>query len=234
MKTGINNLPNCAENLFGMKSNTSPGSEKKLQPDNKKPVISDEELASRIIKGDSWAGNELMQRYWEKAFNISFSMCDWDKEEAKDLTQEAFLKVIRNIKKFKGKSSFYTWFYRIVINTCLDARKKKNRWKKIFSGWGLKNKGNDEPDIRPMEEIPDTGVLANPMTSLRGKMLNIEVQKALSSLSEKQQTAFKLKVYHEMTVPEIAQVMNTAQGTIKTHIFRATQYLRKNLKQWDN
>jgi len=219
----------CAENIYGMISNIKTESDKETKPD-KNRVLKDQELAARILEGDLWATDELIQKYRQKAFAITYSMCGWDREEANDLTQEAFLKVIRNIKKFKGNSSFYTWFYRIVVNTCLDARKKKNRWKKIFLPWSFKNQDKDDQD-RPMEEMPDMSQEANPMTALRGKQLNHEVQKALNSLSEKQRTAFQLKVYHDMTVPEIAKIMNMAEGTIKTHIFRATQYLRKNLQE---
>ncbi|MDM8535533.1 RNA polymerase sigma factor [Desulfobacterales bacterium HSG17] len=229
-------MSGCAENMYGMKSNIKVETDKKTKPGKAKPdknrVYKDEDLAARILEGDLWATDKLIQRYQQKAFAITYSMCDWDKEEAKDLTQEAFLKVIRNIKKFKGKSSFYTWFYRIVVNTCLDARKKKNRWKKIFLPWGFKNQDKDSR-VSPMEEMPDMREEANPMTAFRGKQLNHEVQTALNSLSEKQRTAFQLKVYNDMTVPEIAKIMNMAEGTIKTHIFRATQYLRKNLQEWE-
>ncbi|QTA78364.1 RNA polymerase sigma factor, sigma-70 family [Desulfonema limicola] len=221
----------CAENIFEMKTNIKAQSDKTAKQD-KNQVIKDNDLAARILEGDTWATDELIQKYQQKAFAIAYSMCGWDKEEAKDLTQEAFLKVIKNIKKFKGHSSFYTWFYRIVVNTCLDKRKKKNRWKKIFIPWGLKNQDKDD-NKSPMEDMPDMREEADPMKALRGKQLNNEVQKALNSLSDKQRTAFQLKVYHEMTVPEIAKIMDMAEGTIKTHIFRATQYLRKNLQEWE-
>ena len=191
----------------------------------------DEELVERIREGDDNASELLIRRYQEKAYAIAWSMCGRDREEAKDIVQDAFVKVLRSIGKFQGKSSFYTWFYRILINTCLDRRRRQSLWKKIFFPWNPKP-GEDEDSANPLEEQPDMREDANPLTVVSGKAFGKEVQKVLDSLSEKQRTVFQLKVFHDMSIPEIAEVMNTAQGTVKSHLFRATRYLQEHLKEW--
>ena len=83
-------------------------------------------LVERLKNGDRQASQELIQRYQEKAFAIAFRMLSGDREEALDLTQDAFLTALRKIDGFEGKSSFYTWFYRILINTCLDFLRRRS------------------------------------------------------------------------------------------------------------
>ncbi|MGE0086659.1 MAG: RNA polymerase sigma factor [Desulfococcaceae bacterium] len=208
-------------------------SQKKMQnpEESARNTQTDGELVERIREGDDNASEMLIRRYQEKAYAIAWSMCGRDREEAKDIVQDVFIKVLRNIGKFQGKSSFYTWFYRILLNTCLDRRRRQSVWKKIFSPWNPARKDDDE-SANPLEEQPDMSENSNPLTVLSGKEFGKEVQKVLDSLSEKQRTVFQLKVFHDMSIPEIAEVMNTAQGTVKSHLFRATRYLQENLKEW--
>ncbi len=207
--------------------------QKKLQiPDEPaRNTQTDEELVEAIREGRDNASELLIRRYQEKAYAIAWSMCGRDPEEAKDIVQDTFVKVLRNISKFQGKSSFYTWFYRILLNTCLDRRRRQSVWKKIFSPWNPKQEKDEDSDSS-LEEAPDMSENADPLKMLSGKEFGKEVQKVLDCLSEKQRTAFQLKVFHEMSIPEIAEVMNTAQGTVKSHLFRATRYLQEQLKEW--
>ena len=194
-------------------------------------LLKDEELAVRAQKNDQWATEELVCRYQQKAYAIAYHMCSGDSQEAQDLTQEAFLRVFRNIKKFRGDSSFYTWFYRIVVNTCLDGKRRRRRWERIFS---FRRPGYSEegPSKEVFEEQPDKGEGNNPMTVLSGKKLTREIQKALMFLPERQRVAFQLKVFQGMSIREVAQVMGSAEGTVKSHLFRATHSLRTVLKDW--
>src|ERR671919_2371970 len=95
---------------------------------NGSPLVKsgDEDLVTLAQKGDQRAFEELVDRYKQKAFRIAFDFAR-DREEAKDLSQDAFLKAYVNIKKFDGRSGFYTWFYRILVNVCLDYRRRKQR-----------------------------------------------------------------------------------------------------------
>lgn len=191
-------------------------------------MIKDEQLASRAGQGDNWATEELVRRYHQKAYEIAYHMCSGDREEARDLTQEAFLRAFKNIKTFRGDASFYTWFYRIVANTCLDAIRRRRLMNRVFF-WRSGQRGREEFP----EEIRDgNGKDMNPLTILSGKQLGHKVQDVLASLPDKQRFAFQFKVFHGMSIREIAQVLGTAEGTVKSHLFRATQSLREALRDW--
>jgi RNA polymerase sigma-70 factor (ECF subfamily) len=194
-------------------------------------LLKDEELVARAQKDDQGAIEEFVSRYQKKAYAIAYHMCSGDSEEAQDLTQEAFLRVFRNIKKFRGDSSFYTWFYRIVVNTCLDGRRRRRRWERILSLW-RPGQREEETSKEILEKQPDMGEGNNPMTVLSAKQLTREIRKALMSLPERQRVVFQLKVFQGMSIREIAQVMGSAEGTVKSHLFRATHSLRTVLKDW--
>lgn len=194
-------------------------------------TLRDEELVARIQEGDDWATEELVNRYQRKTYAIAYHMCSEDGEEAQDLTQEAFLRAFRSLGKFRGDSSFYTWFYRIVVNVCLDSRRRSRRWKLIFSPWRQAQRGKGSPGEVP-EEQPDMRDDINPVSALSGKQFAREIKKSLNSLPERQRLVFQLKVLHGMSIREIAQVIGTAEGTVKSHLFRATRFLREELKEW--
>ena len=194
-------------------------------------TLRDEELIARIKEGEDWATEELVNRYQQKTYAIAYNMCFEDGEEAQDLTQEAFLRAFRSLGKFRGDSSFYTWFYRIVVNVCLDSRRRSRRWKLVFSPWRQVQRGKGSPGDIP-EEQQDMRDDINPVSALSGKQFAKEIKKSLKALPEKQRLVFQLKVLHGMSIREIAQVIGTAEGTVKSHLFRATRFLREELREW--
>jgi len=191
----------------------------------------DQDLIDKVREHDKDALDELFSRYMQKAFAMAFNLCSGDREQARDLTQEALLKAVRNIEKFRGEALFSTWLYRIIYTTYLDDRKQFARWIDVFSPWRwAKQKG--EPDKEILEEPPDSDVKKNPLNLLQGKHLDSELQNALKALPEKQRIVFQCKVFNEMTIKEIAHILNSAEGTVKSHLFRATQHLQKTLGDW--
>ena len=193
--------------------------------------IDDAELVAGAQRDESWAVDQLIRRYQPKAFAIAYRMSAGDEEQARDLTQEAFLNAIRSIKKFKGRSSFYTWFYRIVVNTCLDARRKGQRWRQIFTRRTPQDP-NRPVNHQDLEAHSDQHPSADPLSNLTGKQLKEEIKKAMAQLSKHQRMAFTLKVFEGLSIAEIAQAMQTAEGTVKSHLFRATQHMRQALGHW--
>jgi len=194
-------------------------------------TLRDEDLIAHIQEGEDWATEELVNRYQQKTYTIAYHMCSEDSEEAQDLTQEAFLRAFRSLGKFRGDSSFYTWFYRIVVNVCLDSRRRSRRWKLIFSPWRQVQGGKGSPGEIP-EEQADMRDDINPVSALSGKQFAREIKKSLKALPERQRLVFQLKVLHGMSIREIAEVIGTAEGTVKSHLFRATRFLREELKEW--
>jgi RNA polymerase sigma-70 factor (ECF subfamily) len=191
----------------------------------------DEPLVARAQNGEQWAIEELVRRYQQKAYAIAYHMCGEDPQEAEDFTQEAFLRIFRNLGKFRGDSSFYTWFYRIVVNVCLDGKRRRRRWQRIFSPWQHKKSEND-PSRKVSEDHPDLEDRTDSVTLLSSKQLSEDIRKSLISLPETQRMVFQLKVLHGMRIREIAQIMGVAEGTVKSHLFRATRFLRETLKEW--
>jgi RNA polymerase sigma-70 factor (ECF subfamily) len=191
----------------------------------------EQDLIAKVREQDKDALDELFSRHMQQAFAMACNLCSGDREQARDLTQEALLKAVRNIDKFRGEALFSTWLYRIIYTTYLDDRKQLARWADIFSPWRwAKQKG--EPDKEILEEQPDSNVKKNPLNALQGKQLDGELQKALEALPEKQRIVFQFKVLNDMSIKEIAHTLNSAEGTVKSHLFRATQHLQKTLGDW--
>ena len=193
--------------------------------------LKDDDLVRLAQNDDLGAMEELVQRYQRQAFSIAYHMGSGDLEEAKDHTQEAFLRVFRNIKRFKLKSTFYTWFYRIIINTCLDGRRRRLRREKYLPFLRPRT-GSERPSREVLEEQVDMGKQNDPLAVLSDKKFRQETRQAMKSLSEKQRLTFKLKVFQDMSIHEIAQVTGMAEGTVKSHLFRATHVLREALQEW--
>ena len=133
-----------------------------------------------------------------------------DHEDANDLAQEAFLKAWRAIGRFRGDSSFSTWLYRIAVNACLNHRALR---RPIDAGAAR------EP------ARPRRGAAARVATRRRGR----RVREAVSRLPDKQRATLILKIYHELTHEEVAQILGSTVGTVKSNLFHALANLRRLL-----
>lgn len=201
--------------------------------ENEPDIESESELVASARRSDPHAMERLIRRYQDKVYRLAYSMMSADEDEALDLTQEVFLAVFRNIRRYKGKSSFYTWLFRIAVNTCLDARRRRRRWKRIFSFWppAASTQSGDLQLI--IEDVPEPNNTSSPLLALDRKELYMQVEKALKGLSPKQRLVFHMKIFQEMTIAEIAEIMSLAEGTVKSHLFRATRLLRQSLSSGD-
>lgn len=188
-------------------------------------------LVERLKKGDRQASEELIRRYQEKAFAVAFRMLSGDREEALDLTQEAFLTALRSIDKFEGKSSFYTWFYRILVNTCLDSLRRRKRWRRLFFSRRPNEKDTRDP-ADTLAEVASQAPSTNPGAAVDAHELQRDLRGAMALLSDRQRMIFNLKVFEEMQIAEIARTMGLAEGTVKSHLFRATRIMRDALAEW--
>lgn len=182
----------------------------------------DEELVAQAQRGNRGAFDELIERHKHKAYHIAFGFAR-DRETAKDLSQEAFLKAFSYLKNFDGRSSFYTWFYRIVVNVCIDhKRRAKRRAAEEFDETFEKRLEPTHEPARP--RTPDQHVLA--------AQISRQVNAVLESLPAKQKTAFILKNHQGLSIKEIAELMESAEGTVKVHLHRAVTTLRRNLAEF--
>ena len=191
----------------------------------------DQELIAKVRQHDRDALDALFGRYMQQAYAISFHLCAGDQDQARDLAQEALLKAVRTIDTFRGEALFSTWLYRIIYTTWLDSRKQRIRWAAVFSPWRwAKQKGDADREI--LEEPPDSAVQNNPLHVLQEHQLDSDLQKALQALPDKQRIVFQFKVLNDMSIKEIAHILQCAEGTVKSHLFRATQHLQQALRDW--
>jgi RNA polymerase sigma-70 factor (ECF subfamily) len=181
----------------------------------------DEELVASAKNGDRRAFEELVERHKQKAYHIAFGFAR-DREEAKDLSQEAFLKAFTNLKNFDGRSSFYTWFYRIVVNLCLDYKRRQKRAPADEFDETAAHQVESSEQRMPIS--PDQHVFAGQFSH--------KVGVALQALPPKQRTAFILKNHQGLSIKEIAEMMQTAEGTVKVHLHRAVMSLRHRLAEF--
>jgi RNA polymerase sigma-70 factor (ECF subfamily) len=182
----------------------------------------DEELVASAQKGDRRAFEELVERHKHKAYHIAFDFAR-DREEAKDLSQDAFLKAFTHLKNFDGRSSFYTWFYRILVNLCLDYKRRQKRAPTDEFDETVEHQAEPSHESR-MPLSPDQHVFAG--------QISRKVGVALQALPPKQRTAFILRNHQGLSIKEIAETMQTAEGTVKVHLHRAVMALRQRLAEF--
>ncbi len=182
----------------------------------------DEELVALARSGNHKAFEELVERHKQKAYRIAFDFSR-DREEAKDLSQEAFLRAYTHLGNFDGRSAFYTWFYRILVNICLDYKRRKQRTSTEEFNETVENQ-LEPSHVSQRPPAPDQLVLAG--------QLSRKVSDALEALPPKQRTAFILKNNQGLSIKEIAEMMQTAEGTVKVHLHRAVTALRHSLAEF--
>jgi RNA polymerase sigma-70 factor (ECF subfamily) len=184
--------------------------------------LRDEEIVALCQQGQGEVFEILVRRYMEKAFRIAFDFTH-NTEEAKDLSQDAFLRAFTRIKQFDGRSSFYTWFYRLVVNICLDYTRRKGRviWERLDK--------ETEAGTAPVELV-DTSALPDE-EAIAGEAKR-RADLTLEAMPNKQRTAFLLRNHQGLSIPDVARVMKTTEGTVRVYLHRAVAALRQSLLEF--
>jgi len=188
----------------------------------------DEALVKRLKEGEESAWLELINKYKKKALSIAY-LVTGNIEDAEDISQEAFIRVHRSIKKFRGDSSFYTWFYRILVNLCLQ-RRREPRFLYYFTSEKKESAGDNSIPYDAL--LGELNWANNPARLVLKKELRDEINKAVDSLPKRERTAFILYTFHNLSIRDITSIMNCKEGTIKSHLFRAVRKLRKKLGRY--
>ena len=194
-------------------------------------LISDEELIAQFKAGDLTAFDFLVERYQQQAYGIAYQMVGHH-EDAKDLSQQAFLRIYEGVSSFRGISRFYTWFYRILVNLCLDHLRRRsllNRFFRFSTAYDPEKEDSEERIYGEAQERPDSG---NPEQCLADKEFRLALQKALATLSPQQRAVFLFRNNHDLSIQEIGEILGTSEGTVKTHLFRAVRSLREKLSDF--
>src|SRR5262245_4808592 len=185
---------------------------------------SDEALCRRVAQRDDGAFDLLVERYQQRAYRLAWSILR-DQEEARDLSQEAFIRLYDVAGSFRGTARFSTWFYRILVNLCLDARRKR-RWWHLAASPVDREDGTSESLVEQRPAPAD-----DPVDTLAREEQMGRLWKAVEKLSPQQRAALMLQVQEELPTPEIAAVLKCSEATVRVHLHRALQTLRKTMRK---
>jgi len=188
---------------------------------------SDVEIIQAVLDGDVDRYAELVDKYQEGALKVAFSMLG-NEEDAKDASQEAFVSAYRSLSRFRGGAKFSTWIYRIVVNECKDVYKRRARQPSVVAAVGEPDPDSNGACLFVDVEDPAAG----PRDQLENRELGRQLSAAIGRLPMKQRTAFLLHHVHGLPLEEVASVMRCRLGTVKSHVFRATEHLRGRLVPW--
>lgn len=183
-------------------------------------------LVKRVRSGDQRAFKLLVERYQRKVYAVALGMLK-DKEEAMDVSQDAFVKVYKYLDHFKGDSSFYTWLYRITANICIDRIRKRG---------GSEHVEFDESVATDVSEAR-IGALGsrlgtNPQKSALRRELAEKIQEALAQVPEKHRAILLLREIEGMSYEDLARTLEIPKGTVMSRLFHARTKVQKILSEY--
>ena len=189
------------------------------------PSKGDHDLVQRVQAGDTAAFRALFDKYHRRAFAVAMGVVK-NQDDALDAVQEAFVKVHKNIHKFQGSSSFYTWLYRIVMNVSIDHVRRTSRRKSLDF---------DERALHEESEVAGDGALvpsvtdANPGKAALRRELGGAIQAALQELPEHHRAVIVLREIEGMSYEEMAETLGVPKGTVMSRLFHARKKMQAAL-----
>jgi len=186
--------------------------------------IDDTTLVERCRQGDSEAMERLIIKYQNRIYNVILKICA-NADDAAELSQETFVKVIENIDKFEGRSSFYTWLFRIAVNLTLSYCKRSVKL-------GLKSLDSEDDECgregrRALKEFLSDDSLSDPAAIASKKELYELIKKAMMKLDDNQRAVIVLRDIEGMDYAQIAKVLDVELGTVKSRLNRGRSNLRE-------
>jgi RNA polymerase sigma-70 factor (ECF subfamily) len=192
------------------------------KPQHKPEWDEDHELVRAVLDGDATAYRGLVERYQGRIYSVCYGMVR-NREDARDLAQEAFVKAFKNLSRFRFGASFYTWLCRIAMNVSIDhLRRQKVRRAEAFDE-GIASRDSD-------------GVISlqhhrnDPGRDLERKRLHAAILAAMDELPDEQKQVIVLREVEGMAYKEIADVMGIPEGTVMSRLYYARKKLQKALK----
>ena len=181
----------------------------------------DQQLVIRVQKGDKHAFDLLVRKYQHKVAKL-VSRFLYDRSEVDDVTQEAFIKAYRALKGFRGDSAFYTWLYRIAINTAKNYL--------VSMGRRPPRTDVDADGAEGLAGASDLREIETPENSLLTEEIAQTVRRTIESLPDDLRTAIMLREFEGMSYDEIANIMECPIGTVRSRIFRAREAIDNELR----
>jgi RNA polymerase sigma-70 factor (ECF subfamily) len=190
----------------------------------KPDAAEDRRLVRAAQKGDEQAFRQLVVRYQRRVYQLALGMTK-DPDDAMDISQETFVRVHRYLPTFKGDSSFFTWTYRIAMNLCLDAQRRKGRAERVDQLEG------DEAEIEAAMD-PPSAALAGPQRAALNSELKEKIEEALAGLSENHRAILLLREVEGLSYAELAKVLGIRKGTVMSRLFHARLKMQKKLREY--
>jgi RNA polymerase sigma-70 factor (ECF subfamily) len=204
--------------------NTPAAGASNQKQDRAREAEEDRALISKAQAGDKAAFRRLVERHQRRAFAIALALVR-DENDARELVQDAFLRVYKNLGGFQGGSSFFTWLYRIITNLSIDLIRKPGRQTTDLEDARLETE--EGMDL----ELPFLGRLdgADPADVVRRREIAARVQSALDALPSYHRAVVVMREIDGLSYEEMAQVMGVSKGTIMSRLFHARQKLQRAL-----
>jgi len=181
----------------------------------------DQQLVDRVFKGDKHAFDLLVLRYQHRILGLIGRFIR-DPAEVEDVAQEAFIKAYRALPKFRGDSAFYTWLYRIAINTAKNYMVARGRRPPATDV--------DVEDAEFLENNTPLTDIGSPEANQEKDDLQRVINEAIEDLPEDLRTAFTLREFSGLSYEEITEIMGCPVGTVRSRIFRAREALDKKIR----
>ncbi|MBE0604036.1 MAG: sigma-70 family RNA polymerase sigma factor [Deltaproteobacteria bacterium] len=180
----------------------------------------DDELIRATLGGDDEAFRELVERYKTRAFGVAVGIVG-DRDDALDVVQESFVKAFYKLKDFRFGSSFYTWFYRLLVNQAIDRWRKASRSGEVPLDEGRLSEDESPPDSFAYPTTPEE--------DLMNRELGDALQKAIAGLSEHHRAVILLREVEGMAYEEIAKTLGCSTGTVMSRLHYAREKLKTAL-----
>ncbi len=193
-------------------------------------TLEESALIRAAQRGDRDAFDELVHRYDQDVLRLALQITRRP-EDAHDLYQEAFLKVYRNLDRFRFECAFYTWLYRVVTNVCLDHLRRRSS-RPEDQAPESPNAASSSADEDFFDRQAHPAPHSNPERSLLGKELGQRISSAMERLSPRERMVFELKHFQGLRLRVIGEMLGTTEETVKNSLFRATRKLRSNLEAY--
>jgi RNA polymerase sigma-70 factor (ECF subfamily) len=165
--------------------------------------------------GDTEAMNALLEPYWDFVFRLAYRVTG-HAEDAEDRTQETFMRIVQRLPSYRGECAFKTWVYRVALNVCLTARRRKR------------------PPAAELEKMELKDPLPGPEDRAIGRVLHGRAHEEIQRLRGAYREAILLRVVAEMSYEEIAETLQVSVNTARLRVSRGMNQLRKRLRPWIN
>jgi RNA polymerase sigma-70 factor (ECF subfamily) len=188
---------------------------------------SDAEAIARARDGDAEAFRALFDRYQGRVYRLALRVLR-DEEKARDAAQESFLKVFRTLRRFEGRSSFYTWLYRLALNVCLDMRRRDRSDREVE--WSEPRSLDAALAAEVLPDAPLASAPEGPAAAIERKELRRVLAEAMEALPESARETLRLREIDGLSYREIADVLGIPKGTVMSRLHYARRRVQRELE----